>query len=75
MPEQGNPGDRSRGAGTWFFGPRGRGRDARMPEACSRCGKEVGLPYHPDDWVMRLDAGAPGGVIALCPDCHAAERR
>jgi hypothetical protein len=46
-----------------------------MPEACSRCGKEVGLPYHPDDWVMRLDAGAPGGVIALCPGCDAADRR
>jgi hypothetical protein len=46
-----------------------------MPEACCRCGKEVGLPYDPDDWVMRLDAGAPGGVIALCPECDAASRR
>lgn len=57
-----------------FFGPRGRGRDARMPEACARCGREVGLPYHPDDWAMRLDPQAPGGVIALCPDCLKSER-
>lgn len=58
-----------------FFGPRGRGRDPRLPEACARCGREVGLPYHPDDWVMRLDPQAPGGVAALCPECAASSPR
>lgn len=60
--------------GAHFFGPRGRGRDPRLPEACARCGREVGLPYHPDEWVMRLDPAAPGGVVALCPECAAAGR-
>jgi len=57
--------------GTPFFGPRGRGRDPQMPEACVHCGTEVGLPYHPDDWVMRVDRQAPGGVVAVCPECAA----
>jgi hypothetical protein len=65
-------GRRSEG-GSPFFGPRGRGRDPRLPEACARCGREVGLPYHPDDWVNRLDPKTPGGVIALCPECAASE--
>ncbi len=49
------------------------GRDSRLPGACSNCGREAAPAYSPDDWAMRIDPAAPGGVVAICPECVNAE--